>query len=128
MSGLAQAGLFLYAKDFDLLTAFYGSVLAMSRLHAVDDMVVLQYQGIQLVTHRIPARIAAGVAIASPPVPHEDAAMKFFFTMPSIDGVRRHAAALGGMILDTIQGPGSRVCNACDPEGHELDTLSCMSR
>lgn len=119
MSGPAQAGLFLYAKDLDLLVDFYGSILGMSRLHADDGMVVLQSQGVQLIVHRIPAHIAAEIAIASPPVPREDAAMKFFFTVPSIDGVRQRAADLGGMILDRVyHGPGFQVCNACDPEGN----------
>ena len=119
MSGPAQAGLFLYAKDLDRIVAFYESILGMSRLHAADDMVVLQSQGVQLVVHRIPEHIAAEIEIASPPIPREDAAMKFFFTVPSIDGIRQAATDLGGMVLDKIyQGPGFHVCNACDPEGN----------
>ena len=119
MSGPAQAGLFLYAKDLERLVDFYESILAMSRLHASEDMVVLQSQGVQLIVHRIPAHIAAEIEIASPPILREESAMKFFFTISSIDGVRPVAAELGGMILGTIhQGPGFHVCNAYDPEGN----------
>lgn len=119
MSGPAQAGLFLYAKDLGRLVAFYESTLGMSRLHVSDDMVVLQSQDVQLIVHRIPAHIAADIEIASPPVPREESAMKFFFTIPSIDGIRPVAAGLGGTILDTIhRGPCFHVCNACDPEGN----------
>lgn len=119
MSGPAQAGLFLYAKDLDRIVAFYESILDMSRLHAAADMVVLQSQGVQLIVHRIPDHIAAGIKIASPPIPREDAAMKFFFTVPSIDGIRQAATDLGGMVLDKIyQAPCFHVCNACDPEGN----------
>jgi len=119
MSGPAQAGLFLYAKDLERIVAFYESTLDMSRLHAADDMVVLQSQGVQLIVHRIPERIAAEIEIASPPIPREDAAMKFFFTVPSIDGVRQTAADLGGMVMGTLyQGSDFHVCNACDPEGN----------
>ena len=119
MSGPAQAGLFLYAKDLDRIVAFYESILGMSRLHAAADMVALQSQGVQLIVHRIPYHIAAGIEIASPPIPREDAAMKFFFTVPGIDGIRQAVADLGGMIMGTLyRGPGFDVCNACDPEGN----------
>ncbi len=119
MSGPAQAGLFLYAKDLGRLVAFYESILAMSRLHASEDMVVLQCQHVQFIVHRIPAHIATEIEVASAPVLREESAMNFFFTISSIEGVRQVAAELGGMILDTIhQGPGFHVCNACDPEGN----------
>ena len=119
MFGPAQAGLFLYAKDLNRLVGFYESILGMSRLHADDGMVVLQSQGVQLIVHRIPAHIAAHIAVASPPIPREDAAMKFFFTVPNIDGIRQAAADLGGMVLGKIyRAPGFHVCNACDPEGN----------
>lgn len=119
MSGPAQAGLFLYAKDLGRVVGFYESILGMSKLHVSDDMVVLQSQGVQLIVHRIPAHIAAEFEIASPPILREESAMKFFFTIPSIDSVRPVAAELGGMILDTIyRDPGFHVCNAYDPEGN----------
>jgi catechol-2,3-dioxygenase len=48
MSGPARAGLFLYAKDLTHLAHFYESILGMSRVHELADMVVLQSPDIQL--------------------------------------------------------------------------------
>ena len=41
MSGPASAGLFVYAKSLATMAAFYETLLAMTRVHASDDLVVL---------------------------------------------------------------------------------------
>jgi len=87
MSGPARAGLFLYAKDLVRLADFYEAGLGMARLHAAADLIVLQSADIQLVVHAIPAHIAADIVITSPPQKREDTALKFFFTVPSIDAL-----------------------------------------
>ncbi|MCW1984285.1 putative enzyme related to lactoylglutathione lyase [Xanthomonas arboricola] len=119
MSGPAKAGLFIYANDLSRLSAFYESLLGMSRVHTGPDLVVLRSADIQLTLHAIPAEIAASISISSPPEKREDAALKFFFTVPSIAEAAAKAAALGGEVLpEQWQGPGFRVCNAVDPEGN----------
>jgi predicted enzyme related to lactoylglutathione lyase len=119
MPGPAKSGLFLYAKNLKRLSEFYEAMLGMSRLHASEEMTVLQSQDVQLIVHQIPSHIASGITITSPPELREDSAMKFFFTVPSMDAVRSIAAELGGKVLDQVyQGAGFRVCNACDPEGN----------
>ena len=119
MSGAAQAGLFIYAKDLGSVTNFYESLLAMSRLHTSEHMVVLQADQIQLIVHQIPEAISSQISIESPPVPRGDSALKFFLTVPSIASARTHATSLGGFLMDHIyQGPGFTACNAVDPEGN----------
>ena len=119
MSGPAHAGLFLYAKDLDRLAGFYESFLVMARLHASDELVVLQSQDVQLIVHQTPPHIASSITITIPPTPREDSALKFFFTVPSISNARSMAAELGGEVLDKVyQGRGFRACNAWDPEGN----------
>lgn len=119
MSGPASAGLFIYAKDVSRLAGFYESLLGMSRAHATAELVVLRSADIQLIVHAIPAAIAASVSIATPPLKREDAALKFFFTVPSLAEAAAKAPALGGEVLpEQWQGPGFRVCNAVDPEGN----------
>ncbi len=119
MSGPAQAGLFLYAKDFGRLADFYEALFGMARLHASDEMAVLESQDVQLIIHRIPPHIASGITITIPPTPREDSALKFFFTVSSISSARSLARKLGGDVLDnTYQGRGFRACNAWDPEGN----------
>jgi predicted enzyme related to lactoylglutathione lyase len=113
------AGLFIYAKDLVRLAAFYEDVLGMTRVHSSDDLVVLQLQGLQLVVHLIPPHIASSIIITSPPERREDTALKFFFTVPSIDAARKKAASLGGEVMhENWQSAGFRICNGCDPEGN----------
>jgi len=119
MSGPAQAGLFIYAKDLPRLAGFYESLLGMSRVRATSDLVVLRSPDIQLTLHATPPAVAASISISSPPEKREDAALKFFFTVPSIAEAAESAPALGGELLpEQWQGPWFRVCNAVDPEGN----------
>ena len=119
MSGPTRAGLFIYAKDLSRLAGFYESLLCMSCAHSAPDLVVLRSPDIQLTLHAIPAPIAASISISSPPEKREDAALKFFFTVPSIAEAAAKAPALGGEVLpEQWQGPGFRVCNVVDPEGN----------
>lgn len=121
MSGPARNGLFLYAKDLERLAGFYQSLLAMRRVHATAELVVLQIPAsdMQLVIHAIPAPIAVTISITTPPVRREDTALKFFLTVPSLPEARRLAASLGGEVYtEQWQGPGFVVSNACDPEGN----------
>jgi predicted enzyme related to lactoylglutathione lyase len=119
MSGPARAGLFIYAKDLECLATFYKSIAGMARLHLSDELVVLESPDIQLLIHRIPPHIAAGITIQSPPERREDTALKFFFTVPSLSEARTIAAHLGGEVFnENWEGRGFVVCNGCDPEGN----------
>jgi predicted enzyme related to lactoylglutathione lyase len=119
MPASGKAGLFLYAKDLPRLAAFYETLLGMTRVHASAELVVLRSPDIELVVHVIPAAIAATITIASPPRRRESTALKFFFTVPSIETTRAAAPSLGGEVLtEQWKGPGFRVCNAVDPEGN----------
>jgi predicted enzyme related to lactoylglutathione lyase len=115
----ATSGLFVYAKDLPRMAAFYQSVLALASVHASAELVVLRAPGIELLLHAIPPHIAADIDIAVPPVPREEAALKFFFTVPSLAVAADVAARHGGELLGAQwQGPGFNVRNAVDPEGN----------
>lgn len=119
MSGPARAGLFVYAKDPERLAGFYESLLGMTRRHSSAELVVLHSPDIQITVHAIPGRIAESIVIADPPVSREDAAYKFFFTVPSLDAASAAARSLGGEVFpEEWTGPGFRVRNAVDPEGN----------
>ena len=119
MSGPARAGLFVYAKDLERMASFYESVATMDRRHATEELVVLQSRDIQLVVHRIPAPIAEGIVITSPPHRRENSALKFFFTVDSLAETSSLVGRLGGAVFpEQWQGPGFVVKNACDPEGN----------
>jgi predicted enzyme related to lactoylglutathione lyase len=119
MSGPARAGLFLYAKDLQHLASFYEVVLGMSRVQPSADLVVLTSPDVQLVVHAMPPAIAESITITSPPQRRENSAMKFFFTVPTIDAAAAIVANLGGLVFpEQWAGPGFNVRNACDPEGN----------
>ena len=119
MSGPARAGLFVYAKDLERMARFYESVATMARLHANEELAVLQSRDIQLLVHRIPAHLADGIVITSPPQRRENSALKFFFTVESLAETGSLIGRLGGAVFpEQWQGPGFVVKNACDPEGN----------
>jgi len=119
MSGPARAGLFIYANNAERVARFYELVAGMIRLHATDELIVLQSPDIQLLVHQIPPPIAADIVITTPPVKRENTALKFFFTVPNLSEARAIATHLGGDIYhENWQGPGFIVCNAIDPEGN----------
>ena len=118
MSG-PGAGLFIYAKNLERLASFYQALLGMDRAHQAPGLVVLRSSDLQITVNAIPVHIAAQVEISSPPVRRENAAYKFFFTVPSLDQATVTAASLGGEVLpEQWRGPGFVVHNAVDPEGN----------
>ena len=128
MPGPARAGLFVYAKDLERVSAFYQDIAGMIRLHETNELVVLESPDIQLLVHRIPAEIAATISIESPPKRREATALKFFFTVPSLAAARAVAARHGGEVFDEHWfGPGFVVCNACDPEGNIFQVRECSA-
>ena len=118
-TGPARSGLFVYAKDVSRLAAFYQAVLGSTRVRETGEMVVLGSPGLQIVVHAMPPAIAAGVAIATPPVPRDAAALKFFFAVDALAASADVIVAHGGFVLpERYPGPGFVVCNAVDPEGN----------
>jgi predicted enzyme related to lactoylglutathione lyase len=119
MSGPARAGVFVFAKDPERVSQFYASLAGMSKLHETDEITVLESPDIQLLVHKIPDQTAKDIAISSPPERRENTALKFFFTVPSLDNARATASSLGGEVFsENWHGPGFVVCNATDPEGN----------
>ena len=119
MPGPARAGALIYAKDLPRLSHFYRQLLGMDLLLADDEHQVLESADIQLIVHAIPPAIAAGIAIAEPPAPREETAMKLFFSVPDLAGAAATMARLGGRLFEPAwAGPGFAVRNGCDPEGN----------
>jgi len=119
VSAPARAGIFIYAKDPDRLSGFYESVLGMTAAHRTDQMVVLRSPDLQLIVHATPPEVASGFGITNPPQLRDNAAIKFFCTVPSLSGAQESAQAFGGQVLpEQWNGPGFVVRNAFDPEGN----------
>ncbi len=118
MPGPAHAGLFVYATDINRVARFYEALLGMVRIHETPELTVLESPDIQMVVHRHPPEIGSAVVIDSPPE-RRAAALKLFFTVPSLANARAAAPALGGTVdKEEWPGAGFTVCNAVDPEGN----------
>ena len=115
----ARAGLFIYAKDIKRLAHFYQTLLDMARTHTTPDLVVLSSADLQIIVHAMPPHLAADVQLASTPPSREQAAFKFFYTVPSLAAATGTAATLGGDVRpEQWSGLGFVVRNAIDPEGN----------
>lgn len=119
MPNLARAGVLFYAKNLALVSSFYERVLDAAVLHADDEHRVLQSRDAQLIVHAIPAQYSGSIAVAVPPVPREEQAIKPFFTVQSLAVAERIVAECGGTVWGPVwPGPGIQVRNVCDPEGN----------
>lgn len=121
MSNPITAGAVVYAKDIGRVSQFYSRVAGLEKRDENDRFVVLESSSFQLVVVATPARIAAHIQIASPPVRREDTAIKLVFLVPSIAEARLAAAEAGGALNGTErewQFQGARVCDGHDPEGN----------
>jgi len=129
VSAPARAGVFIYAKNPQLLARFYGSVLGAAVAHHNDHMVVLRSPDLQIIVHAMPPEVAPRVVISVPPELRDDAAIKFFCTVPSLAVAGEAALALGGEVMsEQWQGAGFVVCNAYDPEGNIFQLRESSAR
>ena len=116
----------LYAKDVDRVSGFYCAVAGLVTTDRGEGHVVLTLPGPQagaweLVVHAIPAAVAEGIRLTSPPERREDAATKLVFPVEDLARARREAARLGG-VVDPAEREwswnGVRACDGHDPEGN----------
>lgn len=119
MSAKGQVGVVLYVKDIERVAQFYAQVLGLQEQNRLPGWVALASAAFQLELHAIPADIAERIHISTPPQRRENAALKFFVTVPSLADAGAIADSLGGALLqDAWAGPGFRACNAMDCEGN----------
>ena len=117
--GPARAGAIDYAKNLDHLSAFYRELLDMRLLHAGPNHHVIESADLQLLLHAIPPDIAAGIPSTDSPVPREQAALKLFFSVPSLATAETTILRLGGgTVAGEWPGPGFRIRHFFDPEGN----------
>jgi hypothetical protein len=116
-----KPGAVLYAKEVAKLSAFYVETAGLAVTRTEADHTVLESPVFQLVLLAIPAKLAATIEVASPPVLRENTPIKLVFPVASLQAARAAAARLGGGLkpaerewkFQTI-----RVCDGHDPEGN----------
>lgn len=117
----SKPGAVLYAKDVSKVSRFYAEVAALTIIHSEADHVILESAWFQLVVVAVPAKLAAAIQIATPPVRREATPIKLVLPVSSIAAVRLAAAHAGGE-LNPVEREweflGYRVCDGHDPEGN----------
>lgn len=124
-----SAGVVLFAKDIKRVAKFYEILLDLNVVHAAADHIVLESSSAALVIHGIPAKIAAGISIKTPPQVREETAIKPFFMIPSLAAARGIAESLGGKIAPATRQWSARGFTACDghdPEGNVIQLRQTM--
>jgi predicted enzyme related to lactoylglutathione lyase len=116
-----QQGLVVFAKNKKRVSAFYQQALGLRVIEEQSSHDLLLGDGIEIVIHAIPKKIAAEIQIEKPPVAREDTAFKPTFYVADLEAVRAAAKATGGF-LKPAEGArsirGATVLDGWDPEGN----------
>ena len=109
-------GAMIFVKDLERMTAFYTEVLGMKVIAEtrLETWVEFESSGSRFSLHKIPADIASGIAIESPPVPRERSVAKLTFEVADVEGTLARIEAMGLSLLSRSWGS----VDATDPEGN----------
>jgi catechol 2,3-dioxygenase-like lactoylglutathione lyase family enzyme len=109
-------GAMLFVKDLRRMTAFYSGVLGLQPNEAtrLDDWVEFSDGASRFSLHAIPAAIAAGIQIDSPPRAREQSVAKLTFEVHDVDATLTKIEAMGLPLLPRPWGG----TEAVDPEGN----------
>jgi len=110
-------GAMLFVKDLQRMTGFYSDVIGLRPIAETRLPDWVEFHGeAQFSLHAIPAAIAAGISIDSPPQPREQGATKLTFVVADVETT---LAAIERMGLPLLRRPWGGV-EAVDPEGNVL--------
>ena len=106
----------LFVKDLERMTAFYSDVLGLTVVPEtrLANWVEFRSNGSRFSLHAIPADIAAGITIETPPAPRERSVARLTFQVADVEATLARIEAMG---LPLLRRPWGRV-DAVDPEGN----------
>lgn len=106
----------LFVKDLDRMAAFYSDVLGLrpNEDTRLDDWIEFGDGASRFSLHAIPAAIAAGIPIESPPRVREQSAAKLTFEVRDVETTLTKIEAMG---LPLLRRPWGGT-EAVDPEGN----------
>jgi predicted enzyme related to lactoylglutathione lyase len=109
-------GAMLFVKDLGRMMTFYSDVLGLqpNEETRLDDWV--EFRDAAFALHAIPAPIAAGIQIDSPPRAREQSAAKLTFQVQDVDATLTRIEAMG---LPLLRRPWGST-EAVDPEGNVI--------
>ena len=109
------SGAMLFVKDLPRMLDFYRGVLGLRPVEETRLPDWVEFHGEAAFSlHAIPAAIAAGISIESPPRPREQGGTKLTLAVADVDAT---LAAIEGMGLPLLRRPWGSV-EAVDPEGN----------
>jgi catechol 2,3-dioxygenase-like lactoylglutathione lyase family enzyme len=109
---LRLAQVVLFVKDVARMQAFYGGVLGLRPLEAIDGWVRLDAGGTVLALH------ATDVELTEPPAARTETAIKLGFHVDDIDRARASMVAAGIAMRDIHRFGTVAFCDGLDPEGN----------
>ncbi len=117
---IAQA-LVLFALDTSLVAQFYRRTLTLATIEQEKTHILLRGQGIEVIVHAVPPRVARQIEIAVPPVPRQATPFKPVFVVDDLSRVKQAARETGGH-LKPIKSAwnirGATTLDGWDPEGN----------
>jgi predicted enzyme related to lactoylglutathione lyase len=110
----------LYVKDFPKMREFYSEMLGSKPFNKewTDSWAEFDAGGARFALHAIPAEIAQGIAIASPPQPRETVPVKLIFRVDDVAAERARLESLGVTMLTRSWQNPVESCDGIDPEGN----------
>jgi predicted enzyme related to lactoylglutathione lyase len=108
------SGAMLFVKDLSRMTAFYRDVIGLQPIEATRQADWVEFDGAQFSLHAVPAAIAAGIPIDSPPRVREQSATKLTFVVKDVEATLTSIEEMG---LPLLRRPWGGV-EAVDPEGN----------
>ena len=108
------AGAMLFVKDLPSMTVFYREVIGLRPIEETRQPDWVEFDGAQFSLHAIPAAIAAGIPIDSPPRVREEGATKLTFVVADVEAT---LASIERMGLPLLRRPWGGI-EAVDPEGN----------
>ena len=107
-------GAMLFVKDLNRMTWFYADVLGMKPNEDTRQDNWVEFKDSQFSLHAIPAPLAAGIQIESPPRPRDQTAAKLTFEVQDVEATLTTIASIG---LPLLRRPWGGI-EAIDPEGN----------
>jgi len=107
-------GAMLFVKDLSRMTSFYADVLGLKPNQNTRQDNWVEFTDSQFSLHAIPAPVAAGIQIESPPKPREQTAAKLTFEVKDVEATLTKIESMG---LPLLRRPWGGI-EAVDPEGN----------
>jgi len=118
-------GAMLFVKDLPRMTGFYRDALGLQLIEETRLPDWVEFQGdAPFSLHAIPAAIAAGISIDSPPRAREQGGTKLTFAVADVETTLASIEAMG---LPLLHRPWGSV-EAVDPEGNVFALIRAPSQ